>query len=179
MDESPHANAINRLAWEIKHRAQKLETRRDDLYGSPVRTAPCSRAHITLKRASPYRARQGDQPANWRHLLVCWSPRPIRAFADIPDATWDRDGVLCPEHAAELGAVLKGGALNEACKKGSQRLEVWPPVLSFGELHRQATASGVHNGDDDSGGDGRPSRASCAAFPFSAWAFSHPQRMPG
>ena len=31
MDESPHANAINRLAWEIKHRAQKLETRRDDL----------------------------------------------------------------------------------------------------------------------------------------------------
>jgi hypothetical protein len=31
MDESPHANAINRLAWEIKHRAQRLETRRDDL----------------------------------------------------------------------------------------------------------------------------------------------------
>jgi hypothetical protein len=85
--------------------------------------------------------------------------------------------VLCPEHAAELGAVLRGGALNEACKKGSQRLEAWP--LSVGALHRQATASGVHNGDDDSGGDGRPSRASCAAFPFSAWAFSHPQRRPG
>ena len=31
MDESPHANAINRLAWEIKHRAQRLETRREDL----------------------------------------------------------------------------------------------------------------------------------------------------
>jgi hypothetical protein len=31
MDESPHANAINRLAWEIKHRAQRVETRRDDL----------------------------------------------------------------------------------------------------------------------------------------------------
>jgi hypothetical protein len=31
IDESPHANAINRLAWEIKHRAQRLETRRADL----------------------------------------------------------------------------------------------------------------------------------------------------
>jgi hypothetical protein len=31
MDESPHANAINRLAWEIKHRALRVETRRDDL----------------------------------------------------------------------------------------------------------------------------------------------------
>jgi hypothetical protein len=31
MDESPHANAINRLAWEIKHRAQRLGARRDDL----------------------------------------------------------------------------------------------------------------------------------------------------
>ena len=50
---------------------------------------------------------QGDQPANWRHLLIFWSPRPIRAFADIPGATWDRDRVLCPEHAAELEAVLK------------------------------------------------------------------------
>jgi hypothetical protein len=50
---------------------------------------------------------EGDQPANWRHLLVFWSPRPVRAFADIPDATWDRDGVLCPQHAAELEAVLK------------------------------------------------------------------------
>jgi hypothetical protein len=26
---------------------------------------------------------QGDQPANWRHLLVFWSARPVRAFADI------------------------------------------------------------------------------------------------
>ncbi len=31
MDESQHANAVNRLAWEIKHRAQKLEARRNDL----------------------------------------------------------------------------------------------------------------------------------------------------
>ena len=31
MDESPHANAINRLAWEIKHRTQSAERRRGDL----------------------------------------------------------------------------------------------------------------------------------------------------
>jgi hypothetical protein len=31
MDESPHANVINRLSWEIKHRAQRVETRRYDL----------------------------------------------------------------------------------------------------------------------------------------------------
>ena len=31
MNESPHANAINRLAREIKHRAQRLETQRDGL----------------------------------------------------------------------------------------------------------------------------------------------------
>ena len=50
---------------------------------------------------------EGDQPANWRHLLMFWSARPISSFADIPDATWDRDGGLCPQHAAELEAVLK------------------------------------------------------------------------
>jgi hypothetical protein len=33
MDESPRANAINRLVWEIKLRAQRLETRRGDLLG--------------------------------------------------------------------------------------------------------------------------------------------------
>jgi hypothetical protein len=32
MDESPHANAINRLAWEIKHRAQRLGTRATTFY---------------------------------------------------------------------------------------------------------------------------------------------------
>jgi hypothetical protein len=32
MDESPHANAINGLAWEIKHRAQRMEARRDNLF---------------------------------------------------------------------------------------------------------------------------------------------------
>ena len=42
MDESPHANAINRLAWEIKRRAQSIERRRDDL----LRLA-------RLKRAEP------------------------------------------------------------------------------------------------------------------------------
>jgi hypothetical protein len=31
MEESTHANAINRLAWEIKHRAQSAERRRSDL----------------------------------------------------------------------------------------------------------------------------------------------------
>jgi hypothetical protein len=50
---------------------------------------------------------QGDQPADWRHLLMFWSPRPVGAFVDIPDATWDRDGVLCPQHAAELEGVLR------------------------------------------------------------------------
>jgi hypothetical protein len=50
---------------------------------------------------------EGDQPADWRHLVIFWSQRPITAFADIPDATWDRDGVLCPQHAGELRAVLK------------------------------------------------------------------------
>ncbi|HEV2971386.1 MAG TPA: hypothetical protein VGY55_15535, partial [Pirellulales bacterium] len=32
MDESAHANAINGLAWEIKHRAQRMEARRDNLF---------------------------------------------------------------------------------------------------------------------------------------------------
>jgi hypothetical protein len=31
MDESPHANAINRLAWEIKRRGETAEKRRQDL----------------------------------------------------------------------------------------------------------------------------------------------------
>jgi hypothetical protein len=31
MNESPHANAINRLAWEIKHRVQSAERCRGDL----------------------------------------------------------------------------------------------------------------------------------------------------
>jgi hypothetical protein len=31
MDESPHANAINRLTWEIKHRGETAEKRRQDL----------------------------------------------------------------------------------------------------------------------------------------------------
>jgi hypothetical protein len=31
MDESPHANAINRLAWEIKRCGETAEKRRQDL----------------------------------------------------------------------------------------------------------------------------------------------------
>jgi hypothetical protein len=31
MDESPHANAVNRLAWEIKRRGEAAEKRRQDL----------------------------------------------------------------------------------------------------------------------------------------------------
>ena len=38
MDESPHANAINGLAWEIKHRAQRMEARRDNLSLRPHHT---------------------------------------------------------------------------------------------------------------------------------------------
>ena len=49
----------------------------------------------------------GDQPANWRHLPVFWSAHPIRAFADIPEATWDRDGGARPRHAEELATFLK------------------------------------------------------------------------
>jgi hypothetical protein len=52
---------------------------------------------------------EGEQPANWRHLLIFWAPRPVRAFVDIPDVTWDRDGVLGPQQARELTAVLKLG----------------------------------------------------------------------
>jgi hypothetical protein len=33
MNESPHANAINRLAWEIKRRGESAERRRRDLSG--------------------------------------------------------------------------------------------------------------------------------------------------
>jgi hypothetical protein len=50
---------------------------------------------------------EGDQPANWRHLLMFWAPQPVSAFAHISDATWDRDGVLCPQHATRLQGILK------------------------------------------------------------------------
>lgn len=46
-------------------------------------------------------------PGGWRCLLVFWSGGPIDGIADIPGATWDRDGTLCPEHAAELERLLK------------------------------------------------------------------------
>jgi hypothetical protein len=49
----------------------------------------------------------GSQPPDWRMLLIFWSSRPISTLAQIPDATWDRDGVLCPHHAAELDGLLK------------------------------------------------------------------------
>jgi hypothetical protein len=40
MDESPHANAINRLAWEIKHRAQRWRHVAMTSYASRIRTRP-------------------------------------------------------------------------------------------------------------------------------------------
>lgn len=46
MDESPHANAINRLAWEIKHRTQSAERRR----GDPSRLTHRNRAEQGVSR---------------------------------------------------------------------------------------------------------------------------------
>jgi hypothetical protein len=48
MDESPHANAINRLAWEIKHRTQSAERRRGGL-------SRLTRLNRATRRASPLR----------------------------------------------------------------------------------------------------------------------------
>jgi hypothetical protein len=58
MDESPHANAINRLAWEIKHRAQSVERRRDDLrLARPKRALVHSRIVGRKKQSVEYHAR--------------------------------------------------------------------------------------------------------------------------
>ena len=69
---------------------------------------------------------QGDQPADWRHLLMFWSPRPVGAFVDIPDATWDRDGVLCPQHAAELEGVAESRGRATARKNPSAKERLGP-----------------------------------------------------
>lgn len=49
----------------------------------------------------------GPMPDGWRNLLVFWSSGPITRITDIPGDTWDRDGVLCPQHAQELDGLLK------------------------------------------------------------------------
>lgn len=50
---------------------------------------------------------KGPMPQGWRNLLVFWSHNPIARITDIPGGTWDRDAVLCPQHAQELDALLK------------------------------------------------------------------------
>jgi hypothetical protein len=53
-------------------------------------------------------------PAGWRTLMV-YGGDPLRlvgghAVIDlhrIPKETWDRDGVLCPQHATALEGLLK------------------------------------------------------------------------
>lgn len=49
----------------------------------------------------------GNMPNGWRRLLVFWSQGIILDVREIPQDTWDRDGVLCPEHARELESQLK------------------------------------------------------------------------
>jgi hypothetical protein len=49
----------------------------------------------------------GDQPAGWRNLLVYGAPRPIIDIRKIPNDTWDRDAVLCPQHVKDLDGLLK------------------------------------------------------------------------
>jgi hypothetical protein len=60
MDESTHANAINRLAWEIKRRARSVETRRDDLLCLARRTSIAVNRQTTLPRL-----RKGACPWWW------------------------------------------------------------------------------------------------------------------
>lgn len=49
---------------------------------------------------------KGPMPYGWRNLLVFWSRGPIMQITDIPGGTWDRDGVLCPQHAQDLDDLL-------------------------------------------------------------------------
>jgi len=55
-------------------------------------------------------------PEGWRSLLIFWSAWPVSTIAEIPRKTWDRDGVLCPEHTKALEALLKdlGRGLKES-----------------------------------------------------------------
>jgi len=50
---------------------------------------------------------EGNAPEGWRWLLLYGRERPAPHVGDIPGKTWDRDTVLCPEHAAALNALLK------------------------------------------------------------------------
>jgi hypothetical protein len=50
---------------------------------------------------------KGEQPLDWRCLLVFWADNSVRSFAEIPGERWDRDGVLCPKHALLLEKFLK------------------------------------------------------------------------
>jgi hypothetical protein len=49
----------------------------------------------------------GPLPDGWRWLLMYWAPRPPLRMTDIPAETWDRDAVLCPQHAKALDGMLK------------------------------------------------------------------------
>ena len=79
--------------------------------GQAGRPGVAERFAVLLKpgNAGGGKGPQFKTDATRQTLLIFWSPRPVSSFADIPDATWDRDGVLCPQHAAELEAVLKLG----------------------------------------------------------------------
>ena len=59
-----------------------------------------------------------EKPAGWVNLLVWWSPwpEPELTVAEVAcGPLCKRDAVLCPEHAAELEAMLKdiGGKLRD------------------------------------------------------------------
>jgi len=48
---------------------------------------------------------KGDMPGGWRWLLTYHYPQPIAA--PFETALIDLDCALCPEHASELGGLLK------------------------------------------------------------------------
>jgi hypothetical protein len=50
---------------------------------------------------------RGEQPLDWRCLLVFWADDSVRTFDEIPGERWDRDAVLCPKHARLLDKYLK------------------------------------------------------------------------
>ena len=74
MEENPHANAINRLAWEIKHRAQSAERRRAICLGSNIQTVPNKEVTPRNKgglRRPPF-PRVGPSQVSARHAV----PKP-------------------------------------------------------------------------------------------------------
>lgn len=64
---------------------------------------------------------KNPMPKGWRNLLLFWNANPVLDLRQVPDETWDRDGTLCPKHAAELDALLKnnGRGLAGAAPLGS------------------------------------------------------------